>query len=165
MGWRRAVSFRHLVERTQDSETALVQIFPHEGRSRALGKIRFGAVLARKKSAGQRKVRNHGDVFAHAKRRQLRFEPLPLVKVVVRLQTLVPRQTLFLTDLLLPPVSWRCSLMRQSRALFPAGSAARALRAFHAVAYRRHQHATDIMPWSNAPQTPNGRSKKVGPSR
>src|SRR5882672_8236358 len=37
-GWRRAVSFRHLVERAQDSETALVQIFLHEGRSRALAR-------------------------------------------------------------------------------------------------------------------------------
>src|SRR5260221_2235103 len=98
-GWRRAVSFGHLVERAQDSETALIQVFLHEGRSRALGQIRLGTVLARKKSAGQRKVRNHADVFAQAKRRQLRFELRPFVKVVERLQTLVPRQTLFLTDL------------------------------------------------------------------
>jgi hypothetical protein len=35
-GWRRAVSFRHLVERAQDSETALVQIFLYEGPSLAL---------------------------------------------------------------------------------------------------------------------------------
>src|SRR5258708_30280150 len=94
-GWRRAVSFRHLVERAQDSETALVQIFLHEARSRALGQIRFGTVLARKKSAGQRKVRNHPYVFAHAKRRQLRFKLRPLVKVLVRLQTLAPRTALF----------------------------------------------------------------------
>src|ERR1700724_3944674 len=98
-GGGRALSFRHLVERAQDSETALVQIFLHEGPSRTLGQIRFGTVLARKKSAGQRKVRNHADVFAQAKRRQLRFELRPVVKVVERLQTLVPRQTLFLTDL------------------------------------------------------------------
>src|SRR5712664_2417397 len=42
------------------------------------------------------------------------------------------------------PVSWRRSLMRQSRAPFPAGLAARTLRAFPPAAYRRHQHATDI---------------------
>ena len=98
-GWRCAVSFRHLVERAQDSETALVQIFLHERPSRALGQIRFRTVLARKKSTGQRKVRNHADVFAEAKGRQFRFEARPLAKVVVRLQTREPRQTLFLTDL------------------------------------------------------------------
>ena len=88
-----------MVERVQDSETALVQIFLHEGPSRALGQIRFRTVLARKKSTGQRKVRNHADLFAQAKGRQFRFEARPLVKVVVRLQTREPRQTLFLTDL------------------------------------------------------------------
>src|SRR2546421_5550075 len=71
-GWRCAVSFRHLVERAQDSKTALVQIFLHERPSRALGQIRFRTVLARKKSTGQRKVRNHADVFAEAKGRQFR---------------------------------------------------------------------------------------------
>src|SRR2546421_7766600 len=44
----------------------------HERPSRALGQIRFRTVLARKKSTGQRKVRNHADVFAEAKGRQFR---------------------------------------------------------------------------------------------
>src|SRR3984893_1628339 len=85
--WRRPVRFRHLVEGSQDSEAALVQILLHGRPSRASCQIRFGTVLARKKSAGQRKVRNHTDVFPEAKARQVRLESRPLVKVVMRLQT------------------------------------------------------------------------------
>src|ERR1700738_5347192 len=43
---RRAVRFRDSVERVQNSETALIQIFLHQAPSRALGQIRFGTVLA-----------------------------------------------------------------------------------------------------------------------
>ncbi len=83
----------HFIQRGQNSEPAIVQIFLHHLPARSLGKIALRPVLARQKSASQRKIRNYADAFLQAERFEILFIGGSFVKVVVRLQALVAWQS------------------------------------------------------------------------
>ena len=89
---RRLVPRRHIVERLQHAEAALVEVLLHPAAARALAQVRLGAVLAGKEPRRQRVVVDHAETFRLAQRLQFRFERGPLDQVVQRLQRFVARQ-------------------------------------------------------------------------
>src|ERR1700683_1753977 len=64
----------------------------------ALRKISFGAIFSGKKSAGQREVTNHAQPIRHANTLQVFLVVSAIVEIVIRLQRLVSRQSMFLAN-------------------------------------------------------------------
>src|SRR6185437_1011253 len=83
------VFFCDTFQRVHNLQPALVQVFLDKLASRALFEVGLGAILTGKKSAGQREIRNHSELFLDAQRFQPGFIVNAIIEVVVRLQTFV----------------------------------------------------------------------------
>src|SRR6266404_1976528 len=145
LGWRRTVSFRHLVERAQDSETsARLDISSQRSLSRSWpNPLRNGTCPQEIRwPAKSKELRRR---FRADKEAPTPLQTPPAHKgCSAAADSRTAAGPFAYRPATLLPASWRRSLMRQSRVPFPAGSASRTLRAFHRSVYRRHQHATDI---------------------
>ena len=64
-------SSRYFIQRLQHTKAMAVEIFLHAAATRALGQIRFGAILAGEEPGGQRVVVDHAETLCQAQRFQL----------------------------------------------------------------------------------------------
>ena len=94
---RDAVFARHLIQRRQDAETARVQVaFDDAIATLTFALIRFAAVFAGQKAAGQREEVDHPEAMALRHPLQLGFIPCARIQIVFRLQGFVARQSVAL---------------------------------------------------------------------
>src|SRR5579862_5247330 len=90
---------RDVIERRENVQPTLIQIFLDALASGALGEIAFGTILAGEKAGRERKIRNYANSFFHAQGLQCRLITRPLIEVVVWLETFVARKRILLACL------------------------------------------------------------------
>src|SRR6478672_2378178 len=86
-------SLRHLIQRVENSEAALVQIFFYQIASRLVRNVGPRFVFAREKSTRQGEITKNSQTVFYAHRFECFLVLRAIVKVIFHLETLVPWQS------------------------------------------------------------------------
>src|SRR6476469_2975912 len=85
---------RHLIQRIENPEAALVQIFFHEIASRLVRNVGFRSVFACEKSARQREIGDDSQTVFDAYRFECFLVLRAIVKVIFHLEAFIPWQSM-----------------------------------------------------------------------
>ena len=86
------VTVGHRIQRRQKRQPARIEVFVHPFAPHGLRQVRRRAVLSRQEPRGEAEIGDHPHIARDAKVAQIAFEPVPVVKVVFRLQDLIGGQ-------------------------------------------------------------------------